>query len=133
MGEDGRMRSFDRHTRAVAIAVVVATALTVAMVIRPRLQQLQTATTGAGGVSLMIVGVLLTGAALVPLAALSRSQRWKPLAASALALVLVAALVLSFDERDGSDGLFMFPLLLGSVLILGLAAVVTLRLRRPAA
>ncbi len=47
-------------------------------------------------------------------------------------LILGSALVLSFNERDGSDGLFMFPLLLGSAFILALSAVLTVRLRRSA-
>jgi hypothetical protein len=62
--------------------------------------------------------------------ALGRTKIWKPVALSTGALIVGSALVLSFDERKGSDGLFMFPLLLGSIVILAFSAILTLRLRR---
>ena len=114
-------------------AVVALTTLVVAAIIRPRLAQLRSATTDGGGATLLVVGLLIAVAALTPLAALRRTQTWKPVALSSCALVLGSALVLSFNERDGSDGLFMFPLLLGSILILAFSAVLTLRVRRQAA
>ena len=113
-------------------AVVGLTTLAVVVIIRPRLEQLRSATTDGGGATLLVVGLLLAVAALSPLAALIRTEPWRPVALSAGALVLGSALVLSFNERDGSDGLFMFPLLLGSTLVLALSAVLTLRLRRRA-
>jgi hypothetical protein len=113
-----------------AASIVALTTLMVATVIRPRLAQLRSATTNVGGGSLLVVGLLIAVAALTPMAALGRTRTWKPVALSSGALVLGSALVLSFNERDGSDGLFMFPLLLGSILILLLSAVLTHRLRR---
>jgi hypothetical protein len=117
----------------IAAAIVALTTLVVVAVIRPRLVQLRSATTDVGGGSLLVVGLLIALAALTPLAALSRTRTWKPIAVSAGALVLASALVLSFNERDGSDGLFIFPLELGSILILALSAVLTRRLRRRSA
>jgi hypothetical protein len=78
----------------------------------------------------LVVGAVICVAALTPVAALTRVQTWKPV--SVTALVLGSALVLSFDERSGSDGLFLFPLLIGSVITLSLSGLATLRLRRRA-
>jgi hypothetical protein len=122
----------ERTTLIAAVSIVALTMLLVATVIRPRLAQLRSATTDIGGGSLLAVGLLIALAALTPMAALGRTKTWKLVAVSAGALVLGSALVLSFNERDGSDGLFMFPLLLGSMLILAFSAVLTLRLRRRA-
>jgi len=115
----------------IATTVIVAmTTLVVAAVIWPRLTQLQSATTTMGGGSLLAVGLLVALAALIPMTALGRTKIWKPVALSTGALIVGSALVLSFDERKGSDGLFMFPLLLGSIVILAFSAILTLRLRR---
>lgn len=127
------MNTRDRNRLIATIAIVALTALAVVAIIRPRLAQLRTATTDGGGATLLIVGVLVVVAALAPLAALIRTESWRPVAVSAGALILGSALVLSFNERDGSDGLFMFPLLLGSTLVLALSAVLTVRLRCSAA
>ena len=81
---------------------------------------------------MLIVGLLTAIAALAPLAALVRTGIWRPVALSTGALLLGSGLVLSFNERDGSDGLFIFPLLLGSTLVLALSATLTRRLRRRA-
>jgi len=121
-----------RNRLMAATAIVAFAALVLAAIIRPRLAQLRTATTDGGGVPLVVVGVLVAVAALFPLAALVRTESWRPLALSAAALVLASALVLSFNERDGSDGLFMFPLLVGSSVLLACSAMLTLRLRRRA-
>lgn len=47
-----------------------------------------------------------------------------------MAMAAGCALVLSFSERDGSDGLFIFPLLVGSLIILIGSCVATWRMRR---
>ena len=119
-----------RNTLTATIAIVALTALAGAAIIWPRLVQLRTATTAFGGAELLVVGLLIAIAALAPVAALGRVQTWKPVAVSVSALLLGSALVLSFDQRNGSDGLFIFPLQFGSILILVSSVVLTLRLRR---
>jgi hypothetical protein len=115
-----------------AVAILTLTALVVAAIVGPRLRQLGTATTDGGGAALLAVGVLVAVAAICPLTALALTETWKPVAVSAVALVLGSALVLSFTQRDGSDGLFLFPLLIGASVVLAVSAVLTLRLRRRA-
>ena len=129
-GKDGVVQVRHRNKWTAAIAIAALTALAVFTIVRPRLAQLRTATTGTGGATLLVVGAVICVAALTPVAALTRVQTWKPVAVSVTALVLGSALVLSFDERSGSDGLFMFPLLIGSVITLSLSGLATLRLRR---
>lgn len=126
------MNTRDPNRLIAATAIIALTALVVTAIIRPRLAQLQTATTDGGGATLLVVGMLVAVAALAPLAALARNETWRPVALSAGALILGSALVLSFNERDGSDGLFIFPLLLGSTLALALSVVLTIGLRRRA-
>ncbi|MCO5332002.1 MAG: hypothetical protein M9961_18175 [Ilumatobacteraceae bacterium] len=125
-----KVQSQHRLNLAAAVFVAAATGFVLGFVVAPRLAQLRTATTGTGGATLVLVGVLLGVAALAPMVAVTRATRWKVVAVSIVAIVLGAALVLSFNERNGSDGLFMFPLLLGSSIIVTVSGLLTVRLGR---
>jgi hypothetical protein len=117
-----------RVCSAVGIAVLIA--LIGATVVGPRLTQLGTATTSTGRATLLVIGVLLGIAAVTPTLALFRGQVWRPVFASLIALVLGTVMVLSFNERGGSDGLFVLALGLGSAIILASAVLATHHLRR---
>ena len=67
---------------------------------------------------------------LIPIAALAHGHLSKLAAVAIVAVILGSALFLRFDEKDGSDGLFLFPLIAGTFVILALSILATIRLRR---